>query len=471
MADLLAILNQSASGLSAFRAMTQTAGHNLANVNTPGYTRQRVDLEAKSAEFVRGGSYLGRGVDVTAVTQSRDAFLERQIPAALSGEARHTAQSDVLESVSVFNPETPGGLGDAVSAFYGSMRQLAQNPGDPALRSQVQVAAHDLAASFNRTSTALEESRTGVDVSLAADVDKVNLLASELASLNGQIAQSRGLGAGAEPNDLLDARRSAQDALAGLTGATAVPDSDGNVNMVLPSGLSLVSGQRAGSLSVEADPANGGHLAIRITRVGAPAPDGLTPPSAFGGRIRGLMDARDGGLKNAVNSVDQLAFDVANALNTQHRAGFDVDGNAGGNMFTVAATAAGAARTISLDAAFAADPRRLAASSTAAGAPGDNTNLQAMVNSERQPLTGGQDVIGAFSGIVGRFGADSRGAKASAEQDKAFAGYLEERRQAVSGVSIDEEIVTMTQAQKAYEAMARVMNTANEMLATLMQLG
>jgi flagellar hook-associated protein 1 FlgK len=467
-ADLLAILNQSANGLAAFRAMTQTASHNIANVNTVGYSRQRVELEAMPADFLRTGSYVGQGVDITAITQARDAFLERQVPGALAGEAQHNATSDTLAAVSVLNPEIPGGVPDALTNFYASMRRMAQNPGDLALRTQVLTAARDVATSFNRTAGALEDARSGVDVHLSSDVDKVNDLSSQIASLNGQISAARTKGA--EPNDLLDARRKATDELSKLTGAVAVPDSDGNVNMTLAGGTALVVGLRAAKLSVTPDSTNGGHLKLQITRVGATAADSMTPVSAFGGEIRGLVDARDGTLKNALDSLDTIAFDFANTLNAQHRSGFDLNGNAGGAMFTVGATSPGAAASITLDATLAADPRRLAAASSATTVPGDGANALALVGTERTALSGGQDVATSFSSMVAAFGTDARSAKALADHDASVAGYLSDMRQSVSGVSIDEEMVSLTQAQRAFEAMSKVMTTADDMLDTLMQL-
>lgn len=466
--DLITILNQSSQGLAAFRAQAQTAGNNLQNVNTPGYSRQRVDLVSLPGQYLRTGAYLGQGVQIGAVSQSRDAFLERQIPSALAGKARYSAESDTLQAISALNPDATNGLGTAVSSFYSSLRALAQNPGDSGLRSSVLTASKQLATAFNQASSQITEAQNGVDARLSQDVNDVNDQTTAIAALNTKIAEARARGA--EPNDLLDQRRIAQDKLAQLTGATAVPDSDGNVNMVLPGGISLVSGGKAATLSTIADASLDGHLRIQVQRPGTTTPDSTTATSAFGGELGGLFDARDGALAKAQDGLDTLAFSLGSALNTQHQAGVALDGSAGLALLTLPTSSAGAASGIALNAALDDQPQLLAASGTATGIPGDATNLQALVATDSQAVAGANDPAAALGAIFSSFGSSTKKARALADQDAGVADHLTKMRDSVSGVSIDEEIVAMTQAQRAFEAVSKVIQTSNEMLTTLMQL-
>src|SRR3954469_1837590 len=134
MSDLLSILAQSSSSLAAHREAAATAGQNIANVNTPGYSRQTANLEALTpAELVANG-FLGRGVGVQSITQARDSFLERQVPNALASKGWSSTETDALSAVSALDPEAAGGLGTALSPFYSSLRAISQNPADPALR-------------------------------------------------------------------------------------------------------------------------------------------------------------------------------------------------------------------------------------------------------------------------------------------------------------------------------------------------
>jgi len=165
-----------------------------------------------------------------------------------------------------------------------------------------------------------------------------------------------------------------------------------------------------------------------------------------------------------------LAFDFANAINGVSSVGFAQDGTTGHNVFTVGATSAGAAGQITIDPTLAADPSLLAAASSAGGLPGDNTNMNAMIATERTALAGGSDPETTFSNIVAGFGSAAQRAKAMSDQDGALLDNLTTLRESASGVSLDEEMVNLTSAQRAFEAVSKVITTADSMLDTLMSL-
>jgi flagellar hook-associated protein 1 FlgK len=465
--DLLAILSNGAASLSAQRAAAAVASHNLQNANTPGYARQRANLEAVvPADFV-GGGFIGRGVRLASVTQARDRFLEAQVPGSLGSASRSAAEADALEGVSALDPQSPGNLAEALSGFYASLRGLSQNAGNAQLRQAAVSSAKALTLAFRRTATSLEQARTGLDAQLRGQAGEVNQLAVQVAKLNGDIRAARA--SGAEPNDLLDSRQSALDRLAELVGAVPVADANGDVNVTLGGGASIVTGSLAGSLKLEADAANGGHLAVRVNLPGSSSAAALAP-AALGGAMGGALDARDDTLATAASRVDQLAFDVAGATNAVHRAGYGLDGATGRDLFDAGGAAAGAASRMAVSPAVAADPRALAAASSAAALPGDASALQALVATESQALSGGLDATSALSDLTSQFGAASQRARAAADQDGALRDHLQSMRTSVSGVSIDEELIEMQKAQRAYEAIAKVIQTSSDMLGTLMNL-
>jgi flagellar hook-associated protein 1 FlgK len=467
--DLLSLLNNAASSLQAQRALAATASHNIENANTPGYARQRASLEAVPAELV-SGYYIGRGATLAGVTQVRDRFLEAQIPAALGQAARSTAESEALQALHSLDPGTSGGLGDAIAGFYTSLRALAQNAGDTSLRVSVLGTAGTLARSFNRVAGDIAGARGALDSKLEGLAGEVNSEARAVADLNGQIRTARGVGA--EPNDLLDLRQQHLDKLAELVGATVVPTSEGDVNVVLPGGAALVAGGSAATLSTEADVANRGHLRVLLQGVDGSGPSAL-PGSAFSGSLGGALAARDGALADAEDGVDHLAFDLGSALNAAQANGFDLNNLAGGPIFAVGGAWTGAAGRMRL---VLADPSGIAAARVA-GAPGDATNLldgdpagpQDLVGTESN-LPGGRNVQGALAEIVSRFGADAQRAAAYAQQDGAVRDHLQALRDSTSGVSIDEELIQMQQAQRGYEAISKVIQAADQMLQTLMEL-
>ncbi|HEX3698104.1 MAG TPA: flagellar hook-associated protein FlgK [Polyangia bacterium] len=465
-ADLLSILSQASTSLDAHRTAAATASQNIANVNTPGYSRQTANLEALTPTDLDGTSFIGRGVGVQSVTQARDQFLERQMPAAISAQGFSSSQSDALNAVTALDPDGGTGLTAALSGFYSALRDVAQNPNDSGLRQAAVASAQALARTFNRTSASLEDVRNGVDAKLAGTVTQVNQDAANMAALNTQIRMARSTGA--QPNDLLDQRQQLQDELSQLTGAVPVTNDQGDVSMALPGGAALVSEQKAGKLSVIADPTNGGHLAVQLTRADGTGPVTLAG-NAIGGQLGGGIGARDGAILSAENGIDTLAFDFGNAINAVHSAGFAADGTTGHQMFTVGATSAGAASSISVDAGLLANPSLLAAAS-APGATGDSSNMQALINTENTALSTGTNATTAFQNIVTGFGAQAQLSQAISDQDKSIADNLSQMRESVSGVNLDEEMVNMTKAQRAFEAVSKVITTTNGMLDTLLAI-
>jgi flagellar hook-associated protein 1 FlgK len=411
--------------------------------------------------------YIGGGVYLLNVTQSRDQFVESQLPAAFSHSSSSTAESDALAGVSTFNNGTDGDLTDAMSAFYSSLTALAQNPGDTSLRQSAVQSAAWLASTFNRTSVALEQARSGIDASVTSTVQTVNSTLAQVAELNRRISVIES--SGGEPNDLLDQRHNLMDQAAQLIGATQVPDAYGNISLVLPGGTTLVSASSAATLTVKGDPANKGHTNLVFTPADGSAPVVLKQ-SELGGQIGGLLSARDGALGTASTDLDTLAFDFARGINAQNRAGFGLDGSAGGDVFSSGSTSANAAATITLDPALASNPSLLAAASSATTVPGDATNLQAMVATQSAPLSNGLNVQKGMAKIVSDFGTATLDSKNAATFDKSMLQHLQDTRNSVSGVSLDDEMVGLMQAQHAYLALAKVITTAGGMLDTLMQL-
>jgi len=466
--DLISLLNNTANGLSAIQARAATTSNNIANANTPGYARQQANLgEAVPSVLAGGRGYIGGGVYLVNVTQTRDQFVESQLPMTFANSSSSTAESDALASVSVFNNDTTGGLTDSMSAFYSSLTAMAQNPSDSSLRQSVVASATSLVSAFNSTSAALEQARSGVDASITGTVQQVNSILAQVADLNRRISVAEA--SGGQPNDLLDQRHNLMDQAAQLIGATQVPDASGNISLVLPGGTTLVSSSVAATLSVQSDPTNKGHTDVVFTPADGSAPVVLKQ-SELGGQIGGLLSARDGALGQASTDLDTLAFDFATMVNARNHAGFDLNGNQGGDVFTVGATLANAAATIALDPALASNPSLLAAAGSATSGPGDATNLQSMVATQSTPLANGLDVQKGMAKIVSDFGTEASDAQNASSFDTTMLQNLQDMRNSASGVSLDDEMVGLMQSQHAYEALAKVITTTQTLLDTLMQM-
>ncbi len=466
MADLFSVLSTSATALNAQQSVTSVISNNLANVDTPGYSRQTANLQSSSLDML-GGVVLGGGVTVSNVTQTRDRFVEAQLPSSQGAAAFSQAQSNSLTAVDALNASNSSGISSALAAFWTSMQSLSQDAGNASLRTGAVTATQALASSFNSTSSSLDAARSGLDTQIIGSLTQVNTLSQQIATLNTQI---RGASAGAQPpNDLLDARQNAQDALVALTGAQVVRDAQGDVSLSLGTGLALVSGESAAKLSTSPDVSNGNHVAVFATLADGTGPVSVSN-AAIGGQIGGWLSARDGALKTAATAIDQLAYDVARAVNTATTSSFALNGSAGQALFTIGSSAAGAAGSISVNNAIVNDESLLPTKGTSTAGAGDATGLANLINVQSQAMSGGQTAATTLATLTSQFGSETQQATANAAADQASLTHLTTLRASASGVSTNEELVNMQRAQSAYQAMSRVITTTQAMLTALMAI-
>jgi flagellar hook-associated protein 1 FlgK len=328
------------SALSAAYTALRTAGNNVANASTPGYSRQNVLFTAQTGAMI-GGSYLGQGVAVADVRRSYDAFLTRAANSAQSAAAASDARAQQLTQVDNLFADAETGLGAAIDSFFRQVQSLSQQPGDPAARQALLSAGNQLVARFSDTGTRLQEFRNNTDTQIRLQVDAVNRYANQIASLNNQIALARG--SGHDPNDLLDQRDAAIRSLNESVRATAVEQSDGTVNIFVGSGQALVVGGRTTQLSLQVDPSDPQSVQIGVLDRGNLSV--IAPELIGGGKIGGLLQFRMNDLPAVENELGRLAVSLGDQFNIQHRLGNDRNGAPGGNFFAPLAPVAFPATT------------------------------------------------------------------------------------------------------------------------------
>jgi flagellar hook-associated protein 1 len=445
--------------LNASQMGINLAGQNIANVNTPGYSRRQMQI-AETVSLSPQGLSIGTGVRIVGTTAFRDNFVQARIQTETGIAGRLAARRDALAPVeTALQGSETGGLQNALSSFFGGFRDLEANPTSVPLRALVVQKGAALASAFQTTNNRLEALRNSTDAQLYTAVDRVNNLTQKVADLNAQISTAEGIGSDASA--MRDQRTELVTEIAGLTGARAVENTDGMVTLTIGEGRPLVSGTRAFSLEANNTPPFG--LAT-ITLEGDPA-------IFEEGTIAGLKDAVTE-ITKQIADLDGLAGAVVQRVNGLHTSGTDLDGAAGLNFFndTPPVTAA----NISINSVVAANPRNVVASPLTQ--PGQNGTVAGEIAALlTDPNTTAGTRTGSFSSIFGSMLVDVGEQISSADNglqtQAAIIAQATAQRDAVSGVSLDEEAINLLRYQKAFEAATRFIKIADEMTQMILSLG
>jgi flagellar hook-associated protein 1 FlgK len=457
MASLSGSLSIALGGLQADQDGLNVTSNNISNINTPGYTREVLDLN-EQAPTRSGELVFGNGVSVDKITSVRDTILEQNIASATQQQSQSQAYSNAMTQVeSMFNDTSGTGLQSALSGFYDSFTQLAANPTDSAQRQAVISAAQTLASSLNQDASNLNNIDSGLDQQVNADVQQINSLASQIANLNGQIGPSS---SGQSSNGaLLDQRTQLVQQLSALTGVTVTNNSDGSISITTGNGSSLVSGTQASELTTGVDPATD-HQHVYAQGVDITA-------TLSGGDLAGTIQARDQGVDATLSQLDTLAAGIASSVNSTQQAGYDLNGNPGQDLFTVPGSVSGTAAAISVN---LTSPDEVAASGSATDS-GDNSNALALAALQNQNNIDGENPIDYYSNLVSQLGSGVSQATADVKAQQSVLTQLQQQLSSESGVSLDEESVNLIQYQRAYQASAEVISTISDLMSVAVNLG
>jgi len=451
---LFDLLELGRRALQAHQAAVQTAGHNVANAQTPGFSRQRVELIQSPPETLPAGQ-LGTGVSLEGLRRLRDQFLDLQFRRAASslGEAE-VEEASSRRVQSLLDEPSDRGVGFALSRFFSSLQELSTDPPDPTARFGVRESGLTLASTFRRLDSELERLKGDLEEEITLRVQDVNQLARRIADLNRQI---RGLEAGgASANDLKDQRDRLVDDLSRLVGLSTLEHPDGTLQVTVAGGILLVEGVDATALAVERSPTD----TVQVTLSGSPI-------TVTGGKLKGLLSGRNDLVLSLQAQLNSLAERLIEEVNALHRQGYGLDGATGRDFFT--GTDAG---TMDVAQDIQADPRKIAAAATPT--PGDNGNALALARLRQQLTMNGETATfeGFFGALVGEMGLKTQTAGRLVTTHRAMVDALTNRREEVSGVSVDEELTHLIEHQRVYEALAHFVRVVDRLLETLIsQLG
>lgn len=328
MAD---ILGAGVSGLMSFQRALSTTSHNIANVNTDGYSKQRVDLETVNPNRV-GSYFIGNGVQINTIERMYDQFITssiREVNAEYSRLEKFTQLAGEIDNL-LADPE--GGISPILQEFFGTIQDLSDDPTSGSARVQLLSIADSLVNRFATFDARLEELSKNTETDIANTVDEINQLASAIGEINLTIQETSISGAVTQQSsDLLDRRDALLEELSSKVSIQVINESEPNMTVLIGNGQTMVSGSHVFALSVQ--PAQADPSQSIIVYDGFSSTNDLSG-QLNGGELGGLLDYRSSILSSTINSLGRVAIGFADSFNSQHRQGMDLENNLGGDFFS-----------------------------------------------------------------------------------------------------------------------------------------
>ena len=559
MTDIYGIMSLAGSALLTQQKAINVTGNNIANVNTPGYSRQKLILQNQTPLQSSVGP-MGNGVDALSVERVYDRFLGIQINNESENLGRWEAKKGGLEMAEViFNESGDFGLNKSLSDFWGAWQNLTNDPSGYNERVVVQARSDVMAGNFNRIYADLHKIQEGLDASIGGAVAEINQISRQVADLNDKIMMIEANGQNA--NDFRDQRDLALKQMSELIDINTFENADGQVTVTVGASQNLVENNTSRNLSTQV---NGfGYKDVVWTDA-----DGSTvniSDNIDNGKLKGWLEARDVDIRSYQRQLDILAEGLMERVNTLHQAGWGLDGSTGNDFFNGMATASGnldslltitaepggtgniritlmgggtagaetvttdpatgdiqiaiengvstggqiaaalqahsginsvvaaapaaawdlsagtnnavlgggsSAETIQVNTAISNDLDLIAASSALGSIPGNNDQAIAIANLQHSLTMNGNSSTfeDYYNSLVSQVGGDLQSADGYFTHQSNMVVQLENRRESISGVSLDEEMVNLIKFQTAYDAAAKLITTADELLQTVLNM-
>lgn len=485
MADLL---NIGKTGLMASKKSLGTTGHNIANANTEGYSRQRV-LQTTAQPVVRGGMVEGTGTRVRSIERVHDENVEKRLHKTTTEQTFHQERAAQLSQVEdIFNEIDNEGLNKILNKFYNSFRELANQPENETIRSIVRDNANLVVKDFKRISGTLDTLSKNIDRSIEQEVTDINQLLRNTANLNRRIAYLEAVGD--ETGDLRDQRDTQLRELSKSFKVTTYTDNKNNFIVNAAGVGTLITGTMVQELANKRlhKSESSNNMAGSVEIFFKERPNVPITTKFKGGKLSSMLKVRNEDITAIRERIDTIAYDFVNTVNAIHRRGYasrkvemDQNGNPqqfdgqgpvkGINFFKNLEGVEGASQAISLSTAVKSDLSNIVTAMNP-NSPGDNRIAVAIskLQHERVMAGGTATLEEYFLQTIGRVGLETNKANLDAEQFEGILTQLQGLKERTSGVSIDEETANMVRYQHAYEASAKVMQTADEMFQTVLAL-
>ncbi|MGF6690072.1 flagellar hook-associated protein 1 FlgK [Metapseudomonas resinovorans] len=447
----MSLLSQIAfSGLRAAQTGLSTSGQNIANVNTPGFSRLNPVQVSLGGQ---GGLSAGGGVEVSSIRRLSNDFQNRQLWRATTEQSYFNGTQQYLTALEGLMSGEGSSISVGLDQFFAAVSEASSTPGSVALRQQVFSEARNLAQRFNGLGSNIDSQLSALQEQRQAMVGEMNGLSRNIAELNRQIVEAQSTGG--DTSALRDHRESLVKDLSQYAGIRVNETPDGALTVAFDSGQPLVAGTSSAQLTVTRNAV--GEQVMQLAFAGTGFPLDL---NGLGGSLGGIQDVEFGQLRPQLQALRDMAGQMAQKINDTLATGFDLAGNPGQPLFTF--NAASSTQLLSLS---NLKPEELAFSDTA-GESGNNKVLLELLDVRSQTITlnGSQVTLSdAYAGLLGQVASASRQNQADLKSATTVVQQAKAQRDSISAVSLDEEAVNLMTYQQAYQANMKVISTANEL--------
>ncbi len=448
--------------LFAHRLAIDVTGGNVANVNTPGYTLQRIDLRPAGNTNTRDGN-TQVGVAINGVERIYNSYIDAQVIAQQQNSSYSDTLLQGLQNIERIFDETNGnGINDRLSKFWSAWENLAKNPTGIVERNHLLSASKNLVEAIHSYKGSLDTINTDTNRSIVETISQINTKVDEIRDLNDKI-----FGTGYQEietkNTLLDIRSQTLKELSALINIRQLENADGTIDVYLANGEPLVQGKTSQLLTVELDVSNQqSNISI------ATKPSKTLNETITSSKLGALLEMQKTIIPKYVNYLNTFSTSLATKVNELHTSGYDAYKNVGREFFTVADTN-NPSGTIGINSIILADPNRIAASETVNADGAIAANISAVQN-ELLMNSGTATLNSYIAAVVGEIGSQVADATIDNDYQTVIKNQLENQRESVSGVSIDEEMIQLIKYQMGYTAAGKLVVSAEEMLDTLIDL-
>lgn len=464
MATLNAAFSIATGALEAAQSAINVIANNVSNANTPGYTTELPQWQENDTISIGGVSY-GQGSTMTGASSQRDLVLEQRIQQQTQLQqdtnARYTAldqmQNIFSASTSTSTSSPSLDIGQSITGFFSSLSQLQASPSDSSLRQSVLTAAQTLVNAFHSASSQLSSQQNSLDQQVGTIVSQVNALTQSIAQLNQQIAQVSPNG---DAGQLEDQRQYDIQQLSQWIGIHQINTEDNGLTITTSSGAPLVVKGQAFSLRIGL---SGGTTHI----YDAEGNDLTSELAGMGGQLGGVLTVRDQDIPQMQSALDTLAYNLGSALNSANQAGTDANGNAGGDLFTLPSSTAGAASQIAV---AITSGSQIAAAATGNGSS-DSTNLVSMLQIQNQSIVGGTTATSYYASFVSSLGSLVSEVSTENAAQQASLTQLTTQRDSLSAVNQNDQAALLENLQQTYQAAAKVFTILDAVMASALNLG